>query len=84
MTFVSIVVPLSVIAVRVIFSGNRLPLFGIARWRHARKFALRCRRSFGRTWAKPLTNKGDFVNLVNKALTPQRSAGARGIRVTAT
>src|SRR5215471_14293612 len=29
----------------------------------------RYRHRFVRTWAKPLMNKGDFVNLVNKVLT---------------
>src|SRR5438874_10686162 len=30
----------------------------------------RCRRAFDRTWAKPLTNKGDFVNPIKETLTP--------------
>jgi hypothetical protein len=29
-----------------------------------------CRRASGRTWAKPLKNKGDFVFWVNKELRP--------------
>src|SRR5262245_66157705 len=31
----------------------------------------RCRRRFGRSWAKALTKKGKFVVLVNEALTPE-------------
>jgi hypothetical protein len=30
----------------------------------------RCRHRFGRTWAKALANKGHFMFLVNKRLTP--------------
>src|SRR5947199_10837368 len=34
----------------------------------------RCRRRFGRSWAKTLAKKGKFVVLVNEALTPNRLA----------
>jgi hypothetical protein len=45
-----------------------------------------CRRVFGRTWAKPLTNKGDFVFRVNEALTPLPALAIncrRGFQVSA-
>jgi hypothetical protein len=38
----------------------------------------RCRRAFGRTWAKPLRNKGNFVVWVNEALTPSRRLQIKG------
>src|SRR3954454_16404870 len=34
-----------------------------------REALFRYRHAFVRTWAKPLMNKGDLVNLVNKILT---------------
>src|SRR5262249_23464561 len=43
-----------------------------------RKALSRYRRAFVRTWAKPLMNKGDFVNLVNKVLTSGRQRRERG------
>src|SRR5262245_53920089 len=43
-----------------------------------RKALSRYRRLFVRTWAKPLMNKGDFVNLVNEALTAAGNARANG------
>src|SRR5262245_31929169 len=44
----------------------------------SRKALSRYRRAFVRTWAKPLMNKGDFVNLVNKVLTSGRQRRERG------
>src|SRR5215470_3588418 len=43
-----------------------------------RKALSRYRQAFVRTWAKPLMNKGDFVNLVNKVLTSGRQRRERG------
>src|SRR5215813_7945373 len=34
----------------------------------------RCRRRFGRSWAKALTKKGKFVFLVNEALTAETAS----------
>src|SRR5262249_5569916 len=38
----------------------------------------RCRRRFGRSWAKALTKKGKFVFLVNEALSPPSLQEAAG------
>src|SRR6266852_2131708 len=42
----------------------------------------RCRLRFDRTGAKPLTNMGVFVVLVNEGLTPKHFAKSCGARVT--